>query len=63
MSEILSCEQPCVLCGQALQVVVLHEDALTGEQRIERTNLTHDHDDCLRMLRLYGETLPRNPEF
>ena len=57
-TEILSTEQPCIFCGMALQVVVLMLDHVTGEERIERTNLPHDDHECATMLRLYQETWP-----
>ena len=61
MREILSTEQPCVLCGMALQVVTLYRDELTDEERIERVDLPHDLDACARMLSLYPEVWPTYP--
>lgn len=61
VTEILSAEQPCILCGMALEIVVIHRDPLTGEERIERTRLEHNEGDCLRMLALYSETWPVRP--
>lgn len=57
-TEILSTEQPCILCGMALQVVTLSRNGETGQERIERVNLPHDEADCCRMLALYPETWP-----
>lgn len=58
MTEILRAEQPCILCGMALQVVTLTRDEVTGEERIDRVNLDHPMIDCLGMLKLYDETWP-----
>jgi hypothetical protein len=58
MREILSTEQPCIFCGMALQVVTIHRNDDTGEERIERTDLPHSDEECLRMVRLYQETWP-----
>lgn len=57
-SEILACEQPCVLCGMALEAVTLHRDDETGEERIERTRLPHSMTECKRMIGLYREIWP-----
>lgn len=56
--EILSTEQPCVLCGMALEAVTLHRDTDTGEERVERSPLPHDEADCRRMIGLYREIWP-----
>jgi hypothetical protein len=58
MHEILSTEQPCILCGMALEVVTISRDWSTGEERIERTRLPHEDSECRRMLALYPETFP-----
>lgn len=60
MTEILSAEQPCILCGLALEVVTLHRDDDTGEERIDRVALPHDSAACLRMLELYKEIWPKS---
>jgi hypothetical protein len=39
--EILSVEQPCVLCEQALEVWHITRDEETGEERIEREPAHH----------------------
>lgn len=58
MREILCTEQPCILCGMALQVVTMSRDDVTGEERIDRTNLPHDSAECARMVALYPEIWP-----
>ena len=58
MSEILSTEQPCIFCGMALEVVVIHRDDDTRQERIERTRLPHSDSECLRMMALYKEMWP-----
>lgn len=59
MREILSTEQPCILCGMALEVVVLLRDDDTDEERIERSRLLHDETECRRMIALYPEVWPQ----
>ena len=61
MREILSTEQPCVLCGMALQVVTICRDDATGAERIDRVDLPHDLAACARMLSLYPEVWPTYP--
>ncbi len=61
MLEILSAEQPCILCAQPLEVVSLFRDSDTGEERIERTRLDHSDVSCASILRLYGEAFPWAP--
>lgn len=56
--EILATEQPCILCGMALQVVTLHRDTDSGEERIERSDLPHSDAECTRMVGLYQEIWP-----
>lgn len=56
--EILSAEQPCVLCGQLLEVVTIHRDRETGEERTERTRLDHNDVTCRETLALYREVFP-----
>lgn len=58
MHEILSVEQPCVLCAQPLEVVTVSLDRETGEERIERTTLDHSMRSCAATLRLYREAFP-----
>lgn len=63
MIEILSAEQPCILCAQPLEVVTLHRDTVTGEERIERTRLDHNDQTCAATLALYREAFPWAPAF
>ncbi len=58
MLEILSAEQPCVLCAQPLEVVTWHRDTETDEVRIERTRLDHSDRACAATLALYREAFP-----
>jgi hypothetical protein len=58
MLEILSAEQPCVLCAQPIFVVTFFRDDDTGEERIERTQLDHNDVACAQTLALYRETFP-----
>jgi hypothetical protein len=58
MIEILSAEQPCILCAQPLEVVTIHRDFDTGEERTERTRLDHDEHTCRATLALYREAFP-----
>lgn len=58
MHEILSAEQPCILCGQCLEVVTICRDMDTGEERTERTRLDHDDVTCRNTLALYREAFP-----
>jgi hypothetical protein len=58
MHEILSAEQPCILCAQPLEVVTIHRDSETGEERTERTRLDHDEFTCRATLSLYREAFP-----
>jgi hypothetical protein len=58
MREILSAEQPCILCGQLLEIVTVSVDPDTDEERIERDQVPHDASACLSFLRLYQETWP-----
>lgn len=61
MREILSAEQPCVLCGQLLEIVTIHQDDDTDEQHIRRERVEHSHEDCLSFARLYREMWPCHP--
>ena len=63
MLEILSVEQPCILCAQPLEVVTVLRDADTGEERTERTRLDHSEDTCRDTLRLYREAFPWSTAF
>jgi hypothetical protein len=58
MLEILRAEQPCVLCGQPLEVVTISRDSDTGEERTERTRLDHNDVTCREVLALYREAFP-----
>lgn len=58
MLEILSAEQPCVLCAQPIEVVTLWRDTATGEERTERTRLDHNDVTCRATVALYKETFP-----
>lgn len=58
MHEILSAEQPCILCGGLLEVVTWHRDTETGEERTERARLDHNDRICRDTVRLYRETFP-----
>jgi hypothetical protein len=60
MLEILSAEQPCVLCAQPIEIVTWLRDAVTGEERTERTRLDHSDVTCREMLALYREAFPWN---
>lgn len=59
MHEILSVEQPCILCAQPMEVVTLHRDDDTGQERSERTRLDHSEELCRATLRLHREAFPR----
>lgn len=56
--EILSAEQPCILCAQPTEVVTWYRDRDTSEERIERTRLDHDDVMCAATLALYREAFP-----
>lgn len=58
MHEILSAEQPCILCAQPIEVVTLHRDTDTGEERTERTRLDHNDETCRATVALYREAFP-----
>jgi hypothetical protein len=58
MLEILSMEQPCILCAQPLEVITVTRDPDTSEERIERTRLDHNEVACAATLRLYREGFP-----
>lgn len=63
MLEILTAEQPCVLCGMLLEVVTLFRDEDTGEERTERTRLDHNDELCRRTLALFREEYPCSHRF
>ena len=56
MIEILSAEQPCILCGQALLVVTVYREG--AEEKVRREDVPHDDDACLSFLRLQNEEWP-----
>ncbi len=58
MLEILCAEQPCILCGQPLEVVTIWRDPATAEERTERTRLDHNDVTCREVLALYREAFP-----
>jgi hypothetical protein len=58
MREILSVEQPCILCGQPIFVVTVWRDHDSDHERTERTQLDHDETTCRATLELYGEAWP-----
>ncbi len=58
MTEILSAEQPCILCGSLLEIVTLHRNDDTNEERIERVPVGHSDSECRAMVRLYREIWP-----
>jgi hypothetical protein len=63
MFEILSAEQPCILCAQPLEVVTISRDRDTGEERTERTRLDHSDVTCRATLALYREVFPWHSAF
>jgi hypothetical protein len=58
MLEILSVEQPCILCAQPLEVVTISKCSITGDERIDRTRLDHNESACSATLELYREAFP-----
>lgn len=56
MIEILSAEQPCILCGQALLIVTVYREG--AEEKVKREDVPHDDDACLSFLRLQNEEWP-----
>jgi hypothetical protein len=58
MLEILSCEQPCIICGGLLEVVTIFRDPDTGEERTERHRPGHSDVVCRAQLRLFREERP-----
>ena len=56
MREILSAEQPCILCGQALLIVTVYIEG--AEEKVRREDVPHDNEACLSFLRLQNETWP-----
>jgi hypothetical protein len=63
MHEILSVEQPCILCAQPIEVVTILKDYATGDERIERTRLDHSDAACAVTLALYREAFPCQDRF
>lgn len=58
MLEILSAEQPCILCAQPVEIVTWTRDEDTGEERTERTRLDHNDATCRATVALYREAFP-----
>lgn len=58
--EILSAEQPCILCGQALLILTVYVDE--GEERVRREPVPHDDRACLTFLSLRNEEWPYRAE-
>lgn len=56
MREILSAEQPCILCGQCLQIVTVYSEG--SREEVRREDVPHDYDACLSFLRLSHEEWP-----
>lgn len=56
MREILSAEQPCILCGQALLIVSIFSDG--KNEKATREWVQHDDDACLSFLKLRDEEWP-----
>ena len=56
MREILSAEQPCILCGQALSIVTVYCEG--SEEKVTREDVPHDDAACLSFLRLRDEEWP-----
>ena len=58
MHEILSVEQPCILCAMPLEVVTISKCSITGDERLDRTRLDHNDETCRATLALYREAFP-----
>lgn len=56
MHEILSAEQPCILCGQALLIVTVYSEG--AEEKVRREPVPHDDEACLSFLALRDEEWP-----
>lgn len=56
MLEILSAEQPCILCGQALLIVTVYVEG--AEEKVRRESVPHDDVACLAFLALRDEEWP-----
>jgi len=56
MREILSVEQPCVLCEAPLEVWTIEHDDETGEENIRMETF---HHDCAQMQALVKERFSR----
>jgi ferredoxin len=60
MREILSAEQPCILCGQCLHIVTVMRDEDDGREIVARVDVPHSQENCLSFARLYSETWPNS---
>lgn len=58
MREILSAEQPCILCGQLLEIVTIDRDDDADVEHVRRERVEHSEQECLSFARLYAETWP-----
>ena len=56
MREILSAEQPCILCGQSLQIVTVYCEG--AKEDVRREDVPHDNEACLSFLKLRDEEWP-----
>lgn len=56
MHEILSAEQPCILCGQALLIITVYVEDAT--EHVRREPVPHDDAQCLSFLKIQDETWP-----
>ena len=56
MQEILSAEQPCILCGQALLIVTVYREG--AKEKVKREAVPHDDAACLSFLALRDEEWP-----
>lgn len=60
MIEILSAEQPCILCGQALLIVTVYSEG--AEEKVRREPVPHDDAACLAFLQLRDEEWPQRKD-
>lgn len=63
MREIVSAEQPCILCGQLLEFTVVLRDDETGREEVRRDRQPHPTEDCLSFHKLYRETWPPSSSY
>ena len=56
MREILSAEQPCILCGQSLMIVTVYSK--DSEEQVRREPVPHDDEACISFLKLRDEEWP-----